>query len=110
MRISDWSSDVCSSDLVLVAWQAREAVREASRAQALQNFVIGLFEGAGGGDGAKPLDVRALLEAGLQRGDRELARQPAARAELMGVVARLRLGMGDYLPALELLEIGRAHV
>ncbi|MDG6348899.1 serine/threonine-protein kinase, partial [Luteimonas sp. 8-5] len=94
---------LCAS-FVLVAWQAREAVREASRAQALQNFVIGLFEGAGGDDGSGPLDVRSLLEAGLQRGDRELARQPAARAELMGVVARLRLGMGDYLDAMALLR------
>ena len=95
---------VLSSAFVMVAWQAREAVREASRAQALQDFVIGLFERAGGGDGDAPLDVRALLAAGLERGDRELMRQPTARAELMGVVARLRLGLGDYLPALELLR------
>ena len=95
---------VLSSAFVMVAWQAREAVREASRAQALQDFVIGLFERAGGSDGDAPLDVRALLAAGLERGDRELMRQPTARAELMGVVARLRLGLGDYLPALELLR------
>jgi serine/threonine-protein kinase len=96
-----------SAAFVLVAWQARQAVREASRAQALQDFVIGLFERAGSGDGAEtgaPLDVRGLLDAGLRRGQRELARQPVARAELTGVVARLRLGMGDYRPALALLE------
>jgi serine/threonine-protein kinase len=95
---------VLATAFVMVAWQAREAVREASRAQALQDFVIGLFERAGGGDGDAPLDVRELLEAGLQRGDRELARQPSARAELIGVIARLRLGLGDYLPALDLLR------
>ena len=33
--------------LVLVSWQARQALREANRAQALQNFVAGLFESAG---------------------------------------------------------------
>ena len=93
---------VLASAFGVIAWQAREAVREATRAQALQDFVIGLFERAG--DGKAPLDVRALLDAGLRRGDAELARQPAARAELMGVVARLRLGMGDYLPAYELLQ------
>jgi serine/threonine-protein kinase len=95
---------VLSSAFVMVAWQAREAVREASRAQALQDFVIGLFERAGDGAGNAPLDVRALLDAGLERGDRELRHQPTARAELMGVVARLRLGLGDYMPALELLR------
>jgi serine/threonine-protein kinase len=94
-----------SAAFVLVAWQARQAVREASRAQALQDFVIGLFERAGSGDNAgAPLDVRGLLDAGLRRGQRELARQPVARAELTGVVARLRLGMGDYRPALALLD------
>src|SRR5690606_28691490 len=50
-----------------------------------------------------PLDVRQLLEAGVERGDRELARQPEARAELFGVIARLRLGLGDYEEASALL-------
>jgi serine/threonine-protein kinase len=93
-----------ASAFVLVAWQARQAVRESSRAQALQDFVIGLFERAGSGDAAAPVDVRGLLDAGLRRGERELAHQPVARAELTGVVARLRLGMGDYGPALALLQ------
>ncbi len=96
-----------TSALVLVTWQARQAVREASRAQALQRFVTNLFEQAGGGDsGGKPgpLDVRKLLEAGEQRGNRELARQPLDRAELFGVIARLRLGLGDYREAERLLR------
>jgi serine/threonine-protein kinase len=95
---------VLSSALVIVAWQARQAVQEASRAQALQDFVVGLFEHAGNGSGDGPLDVRRLLDAGVERGNRELGRQPAARAELFGVIARLRLGLGDYAPALQLLE------
>lgn len=93
-----------TASFVLIAWQARQAVREASRAQALQDFVIGLFERAGNGGGEGRLDVRGLLDAGLQRGERELVHQPVARAELIGVVARLRLGMGDYRPALALLQ------
>ena len=94
---------VLSSALGIVAWQARQAVQEANRAQALQDFVVGLFEHAGGsGDGT--LDVRRLLDAGVERGSHELARQPAARAELYGVIARLRLGLGDYPQALELLN------
>jgi len=93
---------VIASAFGIVVWQARQAVEEATRAQALQDFVIGLFERAG--DGKSPIDVRGLLDAGLQRGNTELARQPAARAELMGVVARLRLGMGDYKSAQALLD------
>jgi len=98
---------VLTSALVLVTWQARQAVREASRAQALQRFVTNLFEQAGGGDSdgkPGPLDVRKLLEAGEQRGNRELAREPLDRAELFGVIARLRLGLGDYREAERLLK------
>ncbi len=95
---------VLSSALVIVAWQARQAVQEASRAQALQDFVVGLFEHAGNGNSDDPLDMRQLLDAGVTRGNRELARQPAARAELFGVIARLRLGLGDYAQAQALLQ------
>ncbi len=95
---------VLTSALVLVTWQARQAVREASRAQALQKFVTNLFEQAGGSDQQGPLDVRKLLDAGVQRGNRELARQPLDRAELFGVIARLRLGLGDYHEAERLLK------
>ena len=95
---------VLSTALGIVAWQAREAVQEASRAQALQDFVVGLFEHAGSIKSDGPLDVRLLLDAGEERGNRELARQPAARAELFGVIARLRLGLGDYNKALTLLQ------
>ncbi|TWI13360.1 serine/threonine-protein kinase [Aerolutibacter ruishenii] len=90
--------------LGLVAWQAREAVREASRAQAIQDFMISVFETASAGESGQPLDVRGLLDASLQRGQRELARQPRARAELIGLVARLRIGLGDYDEARALLE------
>ncbi len=94
---------VLTTALGIVAWQARQAVQEASRAQALQDFMVGLFEHAGGnGDGR--IDIRKLLDVGVQRGASELARQPAARAELFGVIARLRLGLGDYQQALKLLD------
>ena len=90
--------------LVAVTWQANQALREAKRAQALQKFVTGLFEQAGGGSGQPgPLDVRKLLQDGEQRGRHELARQPLDYAELLGVIARLRLGLGDYRDAERLL-------
>ncbi len=99
---------VLTTALILVTWQARQAIREASRAQALQDFVTGLFEQAGGRNTPGPLDVRKLLEAGEQRGNRELMRQPLDRAELFGVIARLRLGLGDYREAERLLKTQNA--
>ncbi|MFL6591332.1 MAG: protein kinase domain-containing protein [Luteimonas sp.] len=95
---------VLTTALGIVAWQARQAMQQAARAQALQDFVVGLFEHAGEGSSDGRLDVRQLLDAGTRRGERELARQPAARAELFGVIARLRLGLGDYRQALALLQ------
>ncbi|HEY4555880.1 MAG TPA: serine/threonine-protein kinase, partial [Lysobacter sp.] len=74
---------VISLALGIVAWQAREAVNEASRAQAMQDFMAGLFEHASGMPEGSTLDLRALLDAAVERGDRELARQPRARAELL---------------------------
>ena len=90
--------------LAVVGWQARQALREAGRAQAMQNFVAGLFESAGSAPQDTPMDLRALLDLGITRGERSLARQPQARAELYGVVARLRMGLGDYREASALLD------
>ncbi|MGH8031318.1 MAG: serine/threonine-protein kinase, partial [Luteimonas sp.] len=98
------------STLGIVAWQARQSVREGARTQALQDFVVGLFENAGSAPAGTPLDVRQLLDTGVARGDRELARQPVERAELFGVIARLRVGLGDYDQALRLLLRQRAIV
>ena len=90
--------------LAIVAWQAREAVREAGRAQAMQDFMVGLFENAGGAPQGGAVDLRGLLDDAVERGNRQLARQPRARAELLGVVARLRSGLGDYREAHALLD------
>lgn len=90
--------------LAIVSWQANRAVKEASRAQAMQDFVIALFENTGGARHDKGLDVRALLDAGVVRADTELSTQPRARAELLGLIARLRAGLGDEREALDLLD------
>lgn len=95
---------VLTSALGLVTWQVEQARKEANRAQALQNFVTGLFEQTGGAS-AGPLDVRELLRAGEQRANRELAAQPSTRAELLGVLAKLRLNLGDYQDAERLLKL-----
>ena len=95
---------VLFTSLGVVSWQARQALREAGRAQAMQSFVADLFESASHAPMGTPMDLRGLLKMGIVRGDRSLARQPQARAELYGVVARLRLGMGDYREASALLD------
>lgn len=90
--------------LAVVVWQADRALAQAARAQAMQDFVIALFEQADGAGSAQTIDVRALLDAGVRRADSELLGQPQSRAELLGLIARLRLGLGDDRAALELLQ------
>ena len=90
--------------LVAVLWQARLALQDASRAQAMQSFVIGLFEQAGAAPPDASLELRRLLAAGVERGNRELTGQPLARAELLGLGARRRLGLGDHREAATLLD------
>jgi serine/threonine protein kinase/tetratricopeptide (TPR) repeat protein len=90
--------------LAIVSWQASRAMKEASRAQAMQDFVIALFENSGNASSTRGVDVRALLDAGVSRADTELASQPQARAELLGLIARLRSGLGDDSEALALLD------
>ncbi|WP_411833311.1 protein kinase domain-containing protein [Pseudoxanthomonas mexicana] len=85
-------------------WQSRQAMLEAERAQAMQDFVIGLFDNAGLARSGDSFDMRQLLEAGERRGALELGAQPLAHAELLGVIARLRVGLGDYPQALALLQ------
>ena len=89
--------------LGIVTWQAQRALAEAARAQAMQRYVAELFQDAGSA-GATPIDLRRLLALGIVRGEHSLARQPLARAELYGVVAQLRLGLGDYREAADLLQ------
>jgi len=95
---------VVAGAMALVAWQAQTALAQAKRAQAMQDFVIGLIEQAGTASATGQLNLPALLDTGLQRVDRELAGQPETRAELYGVIARLRLGLGDYPQAYDLLQ------
>jgi eukaryotic-like serine/threonine-protein kinase len=90
--------------LAIVSWQASKAVKEASRAQAMQDFVVGIFEGSGTANRDEGVDVRALLDAGVTRADSELATQPQARAELIGLIAKLRSGLGDDEQSLKLLD------
>lgn len=88
------------SALGLALRHAQEARREAARAQAMQRLVLGLFDHAGGAQRSEGRVLRELLSAGARRGEAELKEQPLARAELLGVLSRLYIGIGDYREAL----------
>lgn len=82
--------------LGVALWQRSEAVRETARAQAMQSFMVGLFENADAAQKGKPEDVATLIDAAEARGERELIRQPRAHAELLAMIARIRIALGQY--------------
>src|SRR3546814_2440777 len=68
MRISDWSSDVCSSDLFLAALAVLPLAMAAAQAQAVELDVPAQRLDAALIDFAEQADVRLLYDAGLTRG------------------------------------------
>src|SRR3546814_6630972 len=107
MRISDWSSDVCSSDL----WFARWIPREPKLMDRPADRIIGQFSPTayrrGRLSGAANSAAPALPRAGPET---DLLRQPAP---LLGVVGRDHRIIGRQPPALPIflrrhVAIGRA--
>ena len=95
--------------LYVVSWQGREARAEAQRAQAIHDFMIGLFEQAGKEAGpSNSVDIRRLLDAGVRRSNTLLARQPIVRAELLKLIASMHLGLGDYAQTIAVLDQQKA--
>src|SRR3546814_6021271 len=79
MRISDWSSDVCSSDLMEFAYQVETGLP--SRI-ALYDAMIGVIEGASAGNRAAEVAYASTvggLKNGLKRARGELDRSEERR-------------------------------
>jgi eukaryotic-like serine/threonine-protein kinase len=90
------------------AWQARQATRQAERAQAVQDFLIGLFDEA---DPAKAQGRELTARQMVDRGQRDLlvklSNQPKLHALLDGVLVDLYTKLGDENKALPLAEARR---
>ena len=98
------TTTVLAIAMVMVAWQARQAVTEAARAQAIQAFMIGVLENTAVTRDGKSMDLQALLTASVERGERELSDQPGTLAEVMGVIASVHISLGELSQAKVLLD------
>ncbi len=87
-----------------LARQRDVAVAEAARAEEATNFLLSVFEAAepNAAAGDTP-SARDVLDAGAERVERELATQPALRAELSGTIGQIYLSLGMYDRASEIL-------
>jgi len=86
-------------------WQARATAREAAKARAVKNFVVGLFRVSKPEESrGREITARELLERGAQRIDTGLARQPELQAELLDVLGVIHRDLGLYPEADSLLR------
>ena len=94
--------------LAATSWQAQAARRQADRAAAVQDFLIGLFDAA---DPSKTqgrdVSVRELLDRGASDLQKKLASQPQLQGTLDGVLVELYGKLGDEKKALPLAEARR---
>lgn len=97
---------VLGSGLYVMWQQQLQARAETQRAQAMHDFVIGLFEQAQQEAGPdRTVDIGNLLDAGVRRMQSEFAGQPTTRIELLALIARIRLRLGDYRGAIAALNL-----
>ncbi|HET9314630.1 MAG TPA: serine/threonine-protein kinase [Vicinamibacteria bacterium] len=98
-----------AAGLGATAWQSARARREASRAQAVTEFLVGLFElSSSRRPQSEHVTARELLDQGVKRLDAELKDEPDLRGSLLGVMGRVHSSLGLYEPAARLLERSEA--
>ncbi len=86
-------------------WQARATAREAAKARAVKNFVVGLFRVSKPEESrGREITARELLQLGARRIDSGLARQPELQAELLDVLGVIHRDLGLYPEADSLLQ------
>jgi serine/threonine-protein kinase len=83
--------------LATALWQARVARREAARATAVRDFLVGMFKAASPAE-AQGGDPRAseILARAPAKVERELAANPALAADLLEVIAGIETDLGRY--------------
>ena len=90
------------------AWQARQASQQAARAEAVQGFLIGLFNEADPLRAqGRELTARQMLDRGQIDLRVKLVNQPRLSALLDGVLVDLYTKLGDEAKALPLAETRR---
>jgi eukaryotic-like serine/threonine-protein kinase len=83
--------------LITVSEQRNRAAATAARAEATQDFLIGLFEEAGPDRGGSVnASVREILARGAARAERSLDGQDGLQRHLSALIGRLMNDVGDY--------------
>ncbi len=79
------------------AWQARVASQEAGKLAEVKGFLVSLFEISDPDESkGKTITARELLDAGADRIEKELARQPELKSEMTDLLADVYQKLGAY--------------
>jgi eukaryotic-like serine/threonine-protein kinase len=93
------------SSLALALWQADVARREAARAREVQSFIENLFDPLQYNIVEdQPLSVQEAFGRGFQRAEREFPDDPALRADLTALFARINNHLGNVAASVGLVE------
>jgi hypothetical protein len=106
-----------SAGLAGTAWQAQRAEREAARATAIKDFLLGVFRASDpriASDKSRgEITARQLLDLGSERIEREFSGQPELQIELFGLTAAIYGNLYDeerYAAAQKRrIELAREH-
>jgi serine/threonine-protein kinase len=93
------ASVVTTLQSVRLAETAREATLARDRAEAVSDFLTGLFEASDPSVEAGDVSVREVLDRGAERLGEDLADQPEVRSDLLRVVGKVYVSLGLYEPA-----------
>src|SRR3546814_4761614 len=114
MRISDWSSDVCSSDLygrdhaalcsTVIRYRTKGAIRDVGKALGLSEDLIKALSSQVWGWSDEGVDEKQAAELNLNLGDRRLRLALDLARQLIGTPRHLSQHPGGFV------QIGRAHV
>lgn len=77
--------------------QARLIAREAAVNRAVRDYLVGWFQQADpGAAGGRDPSASQMLSDGVERARRELAERPELKAEILSIVADVRIARGEY--------------
>src|SRR3546814_9286016 len=102
MRISDWSSDVCSSDLAGIAatvihYRPRSTIREVGKALGFSEDVTARLADTSWGSWGEEVPTRRLVEAGLDPHNGEIERLHRFVGELLQAPRHLSQHVGGFV-------------
>ena len=96
---------VCIAATIISLRQARNALEQATRAQAVRSFLVGVFKQASPDQNkGKPITAHELLDEGARQLAENKEDPLEVRADLTEVIAGLYTDIGDYERAQSLLE------